>query len=399
MAVMTTTAQGVIPERAARLPWAALLALAAVALLVVLTELVPAGLLPAMSADLGVDESTMGQAVTAYAAGTALTVIPLAAITAGLRRRPLLLGTVALFAVANTVTALSSDHLLTLAARFAAGIAAGLAWAMLVGYARSLVPEHHQGRAIAIVLIGIPLALSLGVPAGAFLGDLVGWRSVFLVITGIALVLAGWILAAVPDRPGQPRAERVPFARVFALPGLLPLLAVTLLLVTAHTVLYTYIAPVLANAGRGGGVDLALLVFGAASVAGVWVVGALIDRRLRALAVGAVLLIGAAALLLALAADLPGMALVAAALWGLGWGGVPTLLQTAVADVGGAAAVTAQSVYVTLWNVAMAGGGAAGGVLLAGAGAGALPWGVLALLVPVLLLVPLSRRAFPASRV
>lgn len=396
---MTTTAQEVIPERAARLPWASLLALAAVALLVVLTELLPAGLLPGMSADLGVDESTMGQAVTAYAAGTALTVIPLAAVTVGLRRRPLLLGTVALFAAANTVTALSSDHLLTLAARFAAGIAAGLAWAMLVGYARSLVPERLQGRAIAVVLIGIPIALSLGVPAGAFLGQAVGWRSVFLVITGIALVLVGWILAAVPDRPGQPREERVPFARVFALPGLLPLLTVTLLLVTAHTVLYTYIAPVLANAGRGGGVDLVLLVFGAASVAGVWTVGALIDRRLRALAVGAVLLIGAAALLLALAADLPGTALVAAALWGLGWGGVPTLLQTAVADAGGAAAVTAQSVYVTLWNVAMAGGGAAGGVLLAGAGAGALPWGVLVLVVPVLVLVPLSRRAFPSSRV
>ncbi|WP_306370807.1 MFS transporter [Nocardiopsis sp. CC223A] len=395
---MNTTAQGVIPERSARMPWTALLALASVALLVVLTELVPAGLLPAMSADLGVDESTMGQAVTAYAAGTAFTVIPLAAATAGLRRRPLLLGTVALFAAANTVTALSSDHLLTLAARGAAGVAAGLAWAMLVGYARSLVPDRLQGRAIAVVLIGIPVALSLGVPAGAFLGQAVGWRTVFLTITAIAVALVVWILAAVPDRPGQPREERVPFARVFALPGLVPLLAVTLLLVTAHTVLYTYIAPVLADAGRGGGVDLVLLVFGAASVAGVWIVGVLIDRRLRALTVGAVLLIGAAALLLALVADLPGAALAAAALWGLGWGGVPTLLQTAVADVGGAAAVTAQSVYVTLWNVAMAGGGAVGGALLARAGAGALPWGVLVLTVPVVLLVLASRKAFPAAR-
>ncbi|WP_330095088.1 mycothiol-dependent nitroreductase Rv2466c family protein [Nocardiopsis codii] len=70
----------------------------------------------------------------------------------------------------------------------------------------------------------------------------------------------------------------------------------------------------------------------------------------------------------------------AAALWGLGWGGVPTLFQTAAADAGGDAADTAQAVLVPLWDAAMAGGG----VLLAVVGTAALPWSVLALLAPVL---------------
>ncbi|CAL9489668.1 Purine ribonucleoside efflux pump NepI [Nocardiopsis dassonvillei] len=395
---MISTAQDTVRERSERLPLAPLLALALVAFATALTELLPAGLLPQMSADLGVGESAAGQAVTAYAVGTAVTVIPLAAATAGVRRRPLLLATVALFAFANTVTALSSDHLLTLAARFAAGIAAGLAWAMLAGYARSLVPVHLQGRALAVVLAGIPIALSLGVPAGAFLGRVLGWRAAFLAVTVIAVVLLVWILVAVPDRPGRPRDERVPLAGVLALPGLAPVLAVTLVLVTAHTVLYTYIAPFLADAGQGGSVGLVLLVFGVASLGGVWLVGAFVDRRLRALAAAGVLLIGAAASLLALLADLPAAVLLAAALWGLGWGGAPTLLQTSVTDAAGSSAVIAQSVYVTLWNVAMAGGGAAGGALLVRAGTGALPWAVLALLVPVLLIVLTARRAFPASR-
>ncbi|MBO0516731.1 MFS transporter, partial [Streptomyces beijiangensis] len=143
----------------------ALLALATAVFITSLTETLPAGLLPAMSADLHVSESATGQTVTVYAIGTALTAIPLSALTAGWRRKRLLLTSMAGFAVANTVTALSSDYALTMAARFVAGVAAGLAWALLAGYARRLAPAHLQGRAIAIAMSGIPLALSLGVPA------------------------------------------------------------------------------------------------------------------------------------------------------------------------------------------------------------------------------------------
>ena len=186
-----------------RLPVAALLALATAVFVTSLTETLPAGVLPAMSGDLGVGESAMGQSVTIYAIGTALTAIPLSAATAGWRRKRLLLTAMAGFAVANTVTAVSTDYSLTMVARFVAGVAAGLAWALLAGYARRMAPVHLQGKAIAIVMTGIPVALSLGVPAGTFLGKALGWRVTFSVMTVLAVALIAWIVALVPDHPGQ----------------------------------------------------------------------------------------------------------------------------------------------------------------------------------------------------
>ncbi|MFD7729302.1 MFS transporter [Kitasatospora phosalacinea] len=381
------------------LPLSALLALATAVFVTSLTETLPAGVLPALGADLGVGESAAGQAVTVYAVGTALTAIPLTAATAAWRRKRLLLSATGAFAVANTVTAVSSSYPLTLAARFLAGVAAGLAWALLAGYARRLTPVHLQGRAIAIVMTGIPVALSLGVPAGTFLAGATDWRVAFLAMTALALAVIGWTAAAVPDLPGQPPERRERILGALAVPGVVPVLFVTLVFVLAHTVLYAYVASYLDHLGMGGSTDLVLLVFGVASLAGIWVTGALIHRRLRVLTVAGAVLVAAAAAVLGLLSDVPALVYVAAALWGLGWGGVPTLLQTAAGDAGGERADAAQAVLVTLWNAAMAGGGVLGGVLLDSAGAASLPWSVLALLAPVLAVV-LGARAhgFPAKR-
>ncbi|NBH12521.1 MFS transporter [Amycolatopsis sp. SID8362] len=379
-----------------RTPTPALLALTTAAFVTVLTEALPAGVLPGMSAGLGVGVAAAGQAVTVYALGTALTAIPLAAATATWSRKRLLLAGVAGFAVANTVTTLSADYVLTMVARFVAGIAAGVVWALLAGYARRLKPDA-PGKAIAVVMAGIPLALSLGIPAGTFLGDLLGWRWAFGVMSVIAAVLLAWIAARVPDQPGQ-AGGRISVRRTLTVPGVVPVLVVTLVFVLAHTVLYTYIATFLAHAGLGGSVDVVLLVFGVASMAGIGVVGAVIDRAPRALMVAGTVLVAVAAAVLAVFADSPVLVYAAVALWGLGWGGVPTLLQTAAGTAGGEAADNAQAMLVTLWNAAMAAGGVAGGVLLDAAGPSSFPWTLLILLLPVLAVVLGARRhGFPAS--
>ncbi|MEU5877535.1 MFS transporter [Spirillospora sp. NPDC047279] len=387
------------PGGTGRLPLPALLALATAVFITSLTETLPAGVLPAMSGDLNVGEPAMGQAVTIYAIGTALTAIPLSAATAGWRRKRLLLTAMAAFAAANTVTAASGDYALTMAARFVAGVAAGVAWALLAGYARRLAPVHLQGKAIAVVMTGIPVALSLGVPAGTFLGELIGWRATFAVMTVLTAVLIAWIIALVPDLPGQRQGDRAPILRALTVPGVAPVLFVTLVFVLAHTILYTYVATFLERTGMGGATDLVLLVFGAASLVSIWIVGARIDRRLRVLMIAGTVLLAVAAALLALLADGPALVYAAAALWGLGWGGVPTLLQTAVADAGGDHADGAQAMLVTLWNVAMAGGGVVGGVLLGLFGHTSFAWSVLVLLVPVLAVVVAARaHGFPAVR-
>lgn len=383
-----------------RLPLGALVALTVAAFITVLTEALPAGVLPAMASDLGVSESAAGQSVTIYAIGTALTVIPLAAATAAWRRKRLLLTGVAGFAVANTVTALSPYFLLTMGGRFVAGVAAGVVWALLAGYARRMAPAHLQGRAIAIVMAGIPLALSLGIPAGTFLGGALGWRVTFLVMTVIAVILTAWIIAIVPDHPGQRAGGRPPILRTLTIAGVAPVLFVTLVFVLAHNILYTYIATFLGQFGMGGSVDLVLLVFGIASIVSIWTVGTQIDRRLRTLTIVSTVLFVVAVTILAVLADSPVLVYAAVTLWGLGWGGAPTLLQTAVTDAGGEAGDAALAMLVTFWNVAMAGGGIVGGILLNLVGPASFPWSVLVLLLPVLIVVIAARKhGFPVKRV
>ncbi|HEY0619349.1 MAG TPA: MFS transporter [Kribbella sp.] len=385
---------------AQRLPLFALLSLATAVFITSLTETLPAGLLPAMGNSLGVSESATGQTVTIYALGTVLTAIPLYSATAGWRRKRLLLTTMVGFAVANTLTAVSSMYGLTMVARFVAGVAAGLAWALLAGYARRLVATHLQGRAIAIAMAGIPVALCLGVPAGTFLGQAAGWRTAFLAMTALTVLLLGWIVAAVPDYPGQGRGERTRMLPTLRVPGVIPVLFVTLVFVLAHTILYAYIATFLAGIGMGGDTGLVLLTFGIASIVSIWIVGAQIHRRLRVLTVASALLVAMAAIVLATLAHDMALVYVAAALWGLGWGGVPTLLQVAAGDAGGDSADASQTMLVTLWNVAMAGGGVIGGILLDLIGSDSFPWSVLLLMLPVIAVVVFARRhGFPAHRV
>ena len=369
------------------LPLGGLLALACAGFITILTEAMPAGLLPQMGAGLGVSPALVGQLVTLYALGSLLAAIPLTLLTRGWRRRPLLLVAIGGFALVNSVTAVSSHYGLTLVARFFAGIFAGLLWALLAGYASRMVAPHLQGRAIAIAMLGAPLALSLGVPAGTLLGTLVGWRLSFAIMTGLTLVLLLWARWQLPDFAGQAAQQRLGLRQVMTLRGIRPVLWVTFTYVLAHNILYTYIAPLLEPAGIEADIDRVLLMFGLTALLSIWLVGLLIDRWLRPLVLLSCALFGLSALALAFWIDSPAVIYTAVAVWGLAFGGLPALLQTALAKSAGESADAAQSMLVTVWNLGIAGGGLAGGLLLQS-------WGVLAfpLAVVALMLLALSKR-------
>lgn len=381
-----------------RLPLGSLLALAMAGFITILTEALPAGLLPQMAQGLAVSQASIGQTVTIYAIGSLVAAIPLVAATRGVRRRPLLLMAIAGFVLANTVTALSSSYVLTLAARFLAGVSAGLLWALLAGYAARMVPAHQQGRAIAVAMLGAPLALSLGVPAGTFLGALWGWRAGFGIMSGLALMLMVWVRLRVPDFAGQARGRQLPLRRVFLLPGVRPVLFAVLAFVLAHNILYIYIAPFLASLGMAASTELVLLVFGLSSLVGIWVVGTLIDRHLRVLTLACIALFGLAAFALGTGGGMPAMLYLSVGAWGVAFGGSPTLFQTALAKTAGEAADVAQSMLVTAWNTAIAAGGVVGGALLERVGVAAFVPALLALLAATLAVVWTARtHGFPAS--
>lgn len=364
-----------------KLPIGGLLALAMTGFIGILTETLPAGLLPQISAGLHVSEALAGQTVTVYAIGSILAAIPLTVATRSWRRRTVLLTAIIGFLLFNTVTALSSNYVLTLIARALAGIAAGLCWSLLASYARRMVLPHQQGRALAIAMVGTPIALSLGVPLGTWLSKLIGWRGTFGGMSVLTLILIAWVLLKVPDFPGQARTQSLPLGRVFTMPGIRPILFVTATWMLAHNILYTYIAPFVAPAGLAQRVDLVLLVFGLFALLGIWIVGSIVDRWMRASTLISLAVFAASALALGIGGTLPTIVYGAVALWGLTFGGAATLLQTSLADAAGANADVAQSMSVTVWNGAIAGGGIVGGLLLESWGVRSFPWVLLILIL------------------
>ncbi|GAA0584754.1 MFS transporter [Streptomyces crystallinus] len=400
---MTTAppARAAAPSAPARsaLPLGGLLTLAATAFTAVLTELLPAGLLPRMSGGLGVSEGRIGFLVTLYAAASFLSAIPLTALLRGLPRRTVLTGALAGLALADAVTALSFSYPLTCAARLLAGAMGGTLWAMLAGYGARMVPAERRGRAIAIVLSGITVALSLGVPLGTALAGAVGWRTGFAALAALAALLVLCALRYVPGFPGEPSAGRTPLRRIAALPGIRAVLSVTLLLLLGHQAVYTFLVAFAEDAGFGRG-GLVLFVFGGSTVAGIWLAGALADRRPRATLLGALGLIAVVMAALGALGRVPAVLLVAVALWGAAFGGAPTLIQTALVDVSGPEhADVATSLQATVYNVGIAAGSLTGGVVLESAGAGALPWASLPLVIGAVLVVWTARtRGFPVRR-
>ncbi|AIQ12223.1 MFS transporter [Paenibacillus durus] len=385
---MTSAAQSAASAASSdRLPWAGLLALAMAGFICILTETLPAGLLPQIGEGLGVSEAIAGQLVTLYSLGSLLAAIPLTTATRGWRRKPLLLLCIIGFLVFNSVTALSSSYILTLVARFLAGVSAGVLWGMTAGYARRMVPDVLKGRAVAVAMTGTPLALALGVPAGTFLGVLVGWRSVFVIMSFLAVLLVVWVFWKMPDFPGQAATQRLALHKVFILPGVRPVLIVVMAWVLSHNILYTYIAPYLARTGLTHRVDMVLLIFGVTSVVGIWIIGLLIDRMQRLLVLISLAAFALASLLLGIGSSQPVVVYAAVAVWGLTFGGAATLLQTAIAVAAGENADVAQSMLVTAWNLAIGGGGLMGAVLLETLGVRSFPWALLMLLLLALLVV------------
>jgi predicted MFS family arabinose efflux permease len=381
-----------------RLPMAALLTLAMAGFITILTEALPAGLLPLMSKDLSASPSAIGQLITIYAVGSLIAAIPLTKLTQHFARKPVLLCEIAGFAVANSVTAITASYSIMLLARLFAGICAGLLWAMLAGYAARMVSEQLRGRAIAVAMVGTPLALSLGIPAGTMIGSFIGWRTTFLFMTALTLALVILVLIKVPNYPGTTLRDKASIGGTSAIGGIKSVLLVTLLFVLAHNILYTYIGPLVEPSGLSFKLDLVLLVFGVTAIVGICVIGYFIGRWLRELVLSSILLFSAAALMLSIWSDVQSLFWLATVMWGLAFGGAATLFQTAAANTAYEASDLAQSMIVTAWNLAIAGGGLIGGLLLQHVDVAWLSWSVLMLLLLAYAIASLAKeRGFPPN--
>ena len=369
-----------------RLPLPSLVAFALLGFLLISTETMPAGILPQIADGMRTTEGMAGQLVSAYALGTVIVTIPAIVLTRRFRRKPLFLIGIAAFLLANTAAAVSPHIGFSLAARFVAGGLSGMLWGMLAGYTVRITPPALAGRALSLVAAGAPVGIAFGTPLGAWLGVTFGWRWSFgglAVLTVVVLLLA---VLVVPDARGQQAVARLPLGRVFRIPGVAPILFVIFAWMLGNTATYTYIAPYLTAGGSGVAIELLLVVFGIASIAGIALTAGLVDRYPRALLVGCLVAFTVAGVVLVVGHQSPVAIYSAISVWGLTFGGASPQLQRPLSAVSGDDADVANSFLPVAFNLAIFAAGILGAVVLTTLGGLFLPvtisvFGVVGLLV------------------
>ncbi|WP_199831132.1 MFS transporter [Streptomyces sp. NBRC 110028] len=353
--------------------------LALATFIVVTTEMLPVGLLSAISTSLEVSESRTGMLLTAYAFTVAMTATALTSWTASWPRKRLLLAVVGIFAVGAVLSGAATNFALLAVARLVCGAAHGVFWSIVAGYAAALASTERPGRATAVVFAGNSGALVLGVPLTAALGGTVGWRAAFWLVAFAALLVLTVAMRVLPPVPGNPQqAGRGPHA--LRLPGLLPLVMTTMVLVLGHFTLYSYVTPLLHSTGipDGAGVSALLATYGVTGLGGTWLAGLWVDRAPSAAIFGTTGAMALAIGLLAFGASLIPVTVAAVAVWGMAFAAAPVCLQATVLRIAGTAHDTASSWYVAAFNLGIGGGALAGGAVLASAGVRALGWVALA---------------------
>ena len=202
----------------------------------------------------------------------------MAAALERLPRRPVLAVLLATYAVSNGVFAASDSYGVALAARLVSGLAHAAFFGVVVSAAVALVPRPRSGRAVAVVMSGTTLALAVGVPGGTALGTAFGWRWVFAASAVLLLVLAAAVTRVLPDTPPA-AAERQTVMAALGQRRLLLVAAIIALLMLGHFTAYTYISPLLLNAGVArAAVSVVLLGYGAAGLLGLTLAGSAADR-------------------------------------------------------------------------------------------------------------------------
>ncbi|MCV7430696.1 MFS transporter [Mycolicibacterium bacteremicum] len=332
------------------------------------TEFVAMGLLPDIAASFGISEPTAGHVISAYALGVVIGAPTIAALTARVPRRALLLGLMAVFTLGNLASVLAPSYPTLVAARFIAGLPHGAFFGIAALAAAHLMGPRNRAKAVAYVLSGLTVATVLGVPVASWLGQALGWRSAFglVVVIGLITLTALWFWL-----PAQLRTMHVtsPLTELGALrrPQVWLAIMVGMIGFGGMFAVYTYISTTMTDvAGLPRSlVPLALMVFGLGMVVGNLVGGRLADTsvvRALYLSMGALAVV---LLIFVAAAHNPWTALLV--LFGIGTAGsaVGPALQTRLMDVAHDAQTLAAALNHSALNIGNAAGAWVGGLVIA----------------------------------
>lgn len=256
------------------------------------TEFVTMGLLPQIAGGIGVTIPQAGHLISAYALGVVVGAPTLAALGARLPRRALLVWLMVAYAVLNLLSAAVSHYGLLAFVRFLDGLPHGAYFGVSALVASGMVSPERRGRALALVMMGIPVANLVGVPAATLLGQAYGWRAAYIAVGLVSVLTVVLILLFVPSAPGDATATGRRELAALRHPQLWYAVGAGAIGFGGLFALVSYIAPITTDVGGlpESAVAVFLLVLGVGMVVGNVVAGRLVDwsieKSLRGAAVG-----------------------------------------------------------------------------------------------------------------
>ncbi|MFJ3805102.1 MFS transporter [Streptomyces sp. NPDC090073] len=385
----------------------ALLALAVGAFGIGTTEFVMMGLLPDVADDLHISIPAAGHLVSAYALGVVVGAPLLAAVTARMSRRTVLIGLMVLFVVGNALSAFAPGNGSLLAARFLSGLPHGAFFGVGAVVATAMVPPERKARSVSLMFLGLTVANIAGVPAATLMGQHLGWRATFLGVSVIGLAAIASLALLIPHdhTPAPATGLRGELAALTSLPVWLAL-GTTVAGFGALFAAYSYVTPMLTDSAgfAEAHVTLLLALFGVGATAGNLLGGRLADHSLRGTLFGGLVSLAAVLALFPLLMRAEWSAAVAVTLLGTAAFVTGSPLQLMVMEKAAAAPSLASSANQAAFNLANAGGAWIGGLALAagfGVTSPALAGAVLAVLglgvAGAARAVDLRRQSAPAS--
>ncbi|WP_292071946.1 MFS transporter [Brevundimonas sp. UBA7534] len=378
-----------------------LLALAAGAFGIGVTEFAPMGLLPVIATDLGVSIPSAGLLISAYALGVMLGA-PLMTLTTGrVPRRTLLIGLAVIFTVGNLLAAISDSYGMLMAARIVTSLNHGAFFGVGSIVAASLVPPNRQAGAVAAMFMGLTIANVVGVPLATWAGDALGWRASFWGIAGIGVIVIAALRLTLPNLPAPSGGDVVAELRVLGRGPVLAALALTVIGSSAMFTVFTYIAPILRDATHAsvGFITTMLVTYGLGLTVGNWLGGRFADKSVDRTLIVTLTSLSAILIVFAVAMPFAVPSSVLIFLWGVASFALVPPLQVRVMAAASDAPNLASSVNIGAFNLGNAIGAALGGAVIAGglgypavslAGAAAAGLGLVLVLV-------LARRRAPAT--
>jgi DHA1 family inner membrane transport protein len=356
------TDQHAVPHQ----PGLVLLALAVGSFAIGTTEFATMSLLPYFAGSLGIDAPTAGHVISAYALGVVVGAPVLAVLGAKLPRRTLLILLMGLFAIGNGLSAIAPTYHAMLAARFLSGLPHGAYFGIASLVATSLVPANRRTVAVGRVFLGLTFATIVGVPLANWLGQAVGWRWSFALVSLLALLTMTSVRLFAPNTPADPASSPLRELSALRRPQVWLTLGIGAVGFGGLFAVYTYLADTLSAVTHvsAATAPLVLSVFGVGLTVGNMVIPLYADRAIMRTA-GLLLLWTATVLaLFPLMADNLWLIMLSVFLIGLG-GALATVLQTRLMDVAEDAQGLAAALNHSAFNTANALGPFLGGLAIA----------------------------------